>query len=142
MTGARNFEAAVPKASPTHTKTDQESCFTRSATMGFRLGKSPTPAAKSSSSTSMAKPRRIASQAVRRRVAWRLLGAEAVGRAAVALEVFFLPFMAILLWCKDADVSLIAYPSQPLFSVKRAEAFPFSALSPLESWQSLSARSP
>jgi hypothetical protein len=66
--GARAFETAVPRASPTQTKVDHETCFTRSAAANSRPGKIPRPAAKSKSRISMTKPRRIASHAARKSV--------------------------------------------------------------------------
>ena len=69
---ARSLEAAVPRESPTHTTSDQELCLTRSATIVFKLGTIPKPAARSRSRTSIAKPSTIASHATRRAVVARL----------------------------------------------------------------------
>ncbi len=66
--GARACVTAVPRASPTQTKVDHETCFTRSAAANSRPGKIPRPAAKSRSRISMTKPRRIASHAARKSV--------------------------------------------------------------------------
>ncbi len=71
INGARACETAVPRASPTQTKVDQETCLTRSAAIGLRPGKIPNPAAKSRSRASITKPRSIASHAVRKSVAPR-----------------------------------------------------------------------
>lgn len=83
ISGTRAFETAVPMASPTQTKVDQESCLTRSAAIVSRPGKIPNPAAKSRSRASITMPRRIASQAARRSVAMRLLSAGSAGTSVV-----------------------------------------------------------
>src|SRR5215217_2546575 len=61
INGARAFETAVPRARPTQTKVDQETCVTRAAASGLRPGKIPKPAETS----------RTASHATRKSVALR-----------------------------------------------------------------------
>ena len=71
IAGTRIFESVVPKASSTHTNTDQETFLTRPATIGLSPKRSPKPVPSSSSNPSIAKPSKIASQATRKSVAPR-----------------------------------------------------------------------
>jgi hypothetical protein len=71
IAGTRIFESVVPKASPTHTNTDQETFLTRPATIGLSPKRSPKPVPSRTSNPSIAKPSKIASQATRKSVAPR-----------------------------------------------------------------------
>src|SRR5215216_6561680 len=65
ISGARAFDAAVPRASPAQTSPDQVTLPNTSATTDFKPGTISNPAVKSRSRVSIAKPRRIASHETR-----------------------------------------------------------------------------
>ncbi len=83
INGARDLEAAVPRASPAQTRVDQVTLPARSEIIDSSPGKIPKPAAMSKSRASITKPRRIASHATRRSVVPRPLA----GVLSVALVV-------------------------------------------------------
>ncbi|CAA9385300.1 MAG: hypothetical protein AVDCRST_MAG03-223 [uncultured Rubrobacteraceae bacterium] len=75
IAGTWIFESVVPTARPTHTKADQVTFLTRSATSDVSPNTSPNPAASRSNNASIARPSATASHATRNSVTPAFWGA-------------------------------------------------------------------